>query len=56
MVTPAAMTYYCGKSATVPLHAAELREKLKIQKYAKAYKKKQNIHFIPAVFESGGAF
>ena len=55
VVTPAAMTY-CAKSATIPLHAAELRERAKIQKYAEAYKEKLNIHFIPVVFESGGAF
>jgi hypothetical protein len=55
VVTPAAMTY-CGKSATSPLHAAEQRERAKIQKYAEAYKEKLNIHFIPVVFESGGAF
>ena len=55
MVTSAAITY-CGKSATIPLHAAEHREKAKLQKYADAYKNKHNIHFIPVVFESGGAF
>ena len=55
VVTPAAMTY-CGKSATFPLHAAERRERAKIQKYAEAYKEKRNIDFIPVVFESGGAF
>jgi hypothetical protein len=55
MVTSAAMTYCC-KSATIPLHAAELRDKAKLQKYADAYKDKHNIHFIPVVFESGGAF
>ena len=55
MVTSAATTY-CGKSATIPLHAAEHREKAKLQKYADAYKDKHNIHFIPVVFESGGAF
>ncbi len=56
MVTSAAMTY-CGKSAIIPLHAPELREKAKLQKYADAYyKNKHNIHFIPVVFESGGAF
>ena len=32
------------------------RERAKIQKYAEAYKEKLNIHFIPVVFESGGAF
>ena len=47
---------YCGKSATSPLHAAERRERAKIQKYAEAYKEKLNIHFIPVVLESGGAF
>ena len=47
---------YCGKSATAPLHAAEQRERVKIQKYAEAYKEKLNIHFILVVFESGGAF
>ncbi len=36
VVTPAAMTY-CAKSATIPLHAAELRERAKIQIYAEAY-------------------
>ncbi len=55
MVTSAAMTYCC-KSATIPLYAAELREKAKLQKYADGYKDKHNIHFIPVVFESGGAF
>jgi len=55
MVTSAAMSY-CGKSSTTPLHAAGLREKAKIQKYADAYKVKHNIHFIPVVFESGGVF
>ena len=57
MVTSATMTYCCKKSATIPLHAAELREKAKLQKYADAYNKnKHNIHFIPVVFETGGAF
>ncbi len=55
MVTSAAMTY-CGKSATILLHAAEHREKAKQQKYADTYKDTHNIHFIPVVFESGGAF
>ena len=55
MVTSAAATY-CGKSAKVSLHAAALREKAKMLKYADAYKEKHNIHFIPVVFESGGAF
>ncbi len=47
---------YCCKSATISLHATELREKAKLQKYADAYKNKHNIHFIPVVLESGGAF
>jgi hypothetical protein len=34
-------------------HDAIQRE---LQKYADAYKNKHNIHFIPVVFESGGAF
>jgi len=55
MVTSASMTY-CARSATIPRHAAEQREKAKLQKYADAYKDKHNIHFIPVVFESGGAF
>ena len=55
MVTSAAMTY-CGNSAALPLHAAGEREKAKMLKYADAYKEKLNIHFIPVVFESGGAF
>ncbi len=46
----------CGKSATIPLHAAEHREKAKFHIYADAYKDKYNIHLIPVVFESGGAF
>ena len=55
VVTPAAMTY-CEKFVTVSLHAAGLKEKEKIQKYADAYKERQNIHFISIVLESGGAF
>jgi hypothetical protein len=38
------------------MHAVELREKAKLQKYADADKDKHNIHFIPVVFKSGGAF
>ena len=55
MVTSAAATY-CGKSAKASLHAASLREKAKMLKYADAYKEKHNIHFISVVFESGGVF
>ena len=40
---------YCGKSAKVSLHAAALREKAKMLKYADAYKEKHNIHFIPCL-------
>ena len=55
IVTPAAESY-CKEAARKPLHAAGLREVLKVNKYSAAYKEMDDIHFEPFVLESGGVF
>ena len=55
IVTPAAESY-CKEAARKPLHAAGLREVMKVNKYFHAYKEMDDIHFEPFVLESGGVF
>ena len=57
VVSPVAESY-CQQSAKEIFHAAALREKTKISKYARAYKEMGSIHFAiePFVLESGGVF
>ena len=55
IVTPAAESY-CKEAAKKPLHAAGLREVLKVNKYSQSYKDMGDVHFEPFVLESGGVF
>ena len=55
IVTPAAESY-CKEAAKKPLHAAGLREIMKVTKYSQSYKDMGDIHFEPFVLESGGVF
>ena len=55
IVTPAAESY-CKEAARKPLHAAGLREVMKVNKYFHAYKEMDDIHFELFVLESGGVF
>jgi len=47
IVTPAAESY-CKEAANKPLHAAGLREAMKVNKYLHAYKEMDDIHFEPS--------
>ena len=55
IVTPAAESY-CREAANKPLHAAGLRESMKVNKYSQSYKDMGDVHFEPFVLESGGVF
>jgi hypothetical protein len=55
IVTPAAESY-CREAAKKPLHAAGLRESMKVNKYSQSYKDMGDVHFEPFVLESGGVF
>jgi len=55
IVTPAAESY-CKEAARKPLHAAGLRETMKVNKYSQPYKDMGDVHFEPFVLESGGVF
>ena len=55
IVTPAAESY-CKEAAKTPLHAAGLRETMKVNKYSQSYKDMGDVHFEPFVLESGGVF
>ena len=56
IVTPAAESYCKEEAAKTPLHAAGLREVLKVNKYSQSYKYMGDVHFEPFVLESGGVF
>jgi hypothetical protein len=55
IVTPAAESYR-KEAARKPLHAAGLREAMKVNKYLQPYKDMGDVHFEPFVLESGGIF
>ncbi len=53
IITPVAESY-CAGAAKQPLHAAKIREDVKILKYLQAYISLDDIHFEPFVVKSGG--
>jgi hypothetical protein len=55
IVTPAAESY-CKETAKQTLHAAGLRESIKVNKYSQSYKNMGDVQSEPFVLESGGVF
>ncbi len=55
IMAPAAESY-CKETARKPVHAARLREAMKVNKYSQSHKDMDDIYLKPFVLESGGVF